>query len=639
MRPGILLILFLVVVVAACDDSPSSPEDGDSTAPPPPSVAFTAATAPRVWGEGRTTLFEAPFDPGAVYLLTSEGELFRRADLVSTWALVGRLPVSVSAHTWRALASPSVAGRIYVNTAEGLWRTDDGGRHWIDCDTDLVARTLLDDTPERVIASVGTTLHASTDGGRHWEGLGDVVTAENARVVDVVAHPENAAILLASVYSPSWDLRGVYRSEDAGANWQRTTRDDANSLAVSPASPQRVYYGNNFTSQSFFTSDDFGLSWDDFSDRDSGMSGHITPHPTDPNVAVFGDAVLTVTTDAGQSSQPTWYSRIDDILLTSGGTHAIVVQGQVGVVRVALSGAMGADVLSSGLPDTTVRAHTDHPPVVSQSGTVWYLGGSSALLERHDADGRWRRRVLPMWSVSTLAVDHGTERLYAAGFLGPSSVDPYVLLTSDDRGVSWSRRADPPRLTVLVVKPGRDGLVGLQQSGEISVADLEGQNWTPVALDTDPVVRCIATHPRVSFMACLADSGYHTPEPGLAAWSYTSTDTLEVDDLLLAPWLDPPVLLHAEGRLHARAPDGAWHPLEDLPELVSIASWCLTGEAEPALLLSGLAEDRWWLWRLDAMGIHRLATDGRCRSLQTTETRLIATDYDRYLVEAAVPEL
>jgi photosystem II stability/assembly factor-like uncharacterized protein len=197
----------------------------------------------------------------------------------------------------RAVAGvPSQPSVFYVGAADGgVWKTDDAGRTW---------QPLFDAQPSQSIGaiavapsdsniiyvgsgeglrrpdlSVGDGIYRSADGGRTWSHLG---LRDGQQIAELAIDPRDARRVFAAVlghpYGPNPE-RGIYRSIDSGATWERVLYRDADTggsaVAIDPANPQVVYAGlwqsrlgpwedkNEFegTAGGLFKSTDGGTTW------------------------------------------------------------------------------------------------------------------------------------------------------------------------------------------------------------------------------------------------------------------------------------------------------------------------------------------------------------------------------------------
>jgi photosystem II stability/assembly factor-like uncharacterized protein len=165
---------------------------------------------------------------------------------------------------------PAVAGVpgnpavYYAGAASGgIFKTTDGGAHW---------RPVMDDHPVSSIGSlavaasdpnivwagtgetflranisIGDGIYKSTDAGENWERQG---LEKTGRIGRVIVHPQDPDIVyaaaLGSVYEPQQE-RGVYRTLDGGETWERILFVDENTgasdLVMDPNNPRILFAG------------------------------------------------------------------------------------------------------------------------------------------------------------------------------------------------------------------------------------------------------------------------------------------------------------------------------------------------------------------------------------------------------------
>jgi photosystem II stability/assembly factor-like uncharacterized protein len=165
----------------------------------------------------------------------------------------------------RAVAGvPGEPNVFYIGAVNGgVWKSDDAGRTWQPVFDDqptqsIGAIAVAASDPRRVYVgsgegllrpdlSVGNGMYRSDNGGRTWAHLG----LEGAQqIAEIAVDPHDANRVFAAVlghpYGPSAD-RGIYRSTDGGATWQRVLAKDADTggcaVAIDPKDPQVVYAG------------------------------------------------------------------------------------------------------------------------------------------------------------------------------------------------------------------------------------------------------------------------------------------------------------------------------------------------------------------------------------------------------------
>ncbi len=200
---------------------------------------------------GRTVDIAAlPGDPSTVYMATASGGLWKTTDRGTTWSSIFESGGTMSLGA--VALAPSDPNVLYLGTGEnnprnstsigdGVYRSTDAGRSWIHAGldrTERVGRIRVHPTdPERVyVAALGHAwgdnpergVYRSTDGGATWERVLYVDPSTGA--ADVALHPTNPRILYAAMWDyrrQPWTFRsggpgsGLYRSKDGGDTWER----------------------------------------------------------------------------------------------------------------------------------------------------------------------------------------------------------------------------------------------------------------------------------------------------------------------------------------------------------------------------------------------------------------------------------
>jgi len=183
----------------------------------------------------------------------------------------------------------------YGSVGGGVWKSNNAGRTWAPVfDSQPIASigtiAVSASNPNTVYVGTGESdmrdsicpgngVYKSTDGGTTWKHIGLEATRQIGRIL---IDPKNPDIVFVAAqghaYGPSPD-RGVYRSRDGGATWQKVLYRNENvgaiDLAIDPVNPQIVYaslwatrrppwyiYGpSNGPGGGIFKSVDGGTSW------------------------------------------------------------------------------------------------------------------------------------------------------------------------------------------------------------------------------------------------------------------------------------------------------------------------------------------------------------------------------------------
>ncbi|MGH8306963.1 MAG: WD40/YVTN/BNR-like repeat-containing protein [Gammaproteobacteria bacterium] len=291
----------------------------------------------------------APSDPNVIYVGTGEGNIrpdqatgmgvYKSTDAGKTWTFIGlRETEDISQIT----VDPHDANRVFVaalghvygsNPERGIFRSTDGGKTWQkvlykDAYTSGEDVEIDPANPNIVYASLwqqqeapwengsfeGTTggLFKSTDGGNTWmpltKGLPNVIQ------ITLRIAPSNPSRLYAAVASKKGV--GIYRSDDAGANWYQVTKDprpaarigggDLPVLAVDPKNPDIVYSDTPVLWQSI----DGGKTWRGFRGAPGGDDYQQTwINPNNPAIMVVASDQGTIVTVNAGKTWSSWYNQ------------------------------------------------------------------------------------------------------------------------------------------------------------------------------------------------------------------------------------------------------------------------------------------------------------------------------------------
>ncbi len=157
-----------------------------------------------------------PQEPNVFYIGVNNGGVWRTSDYGRTW-----VPIFDSQPTGSigdVVVAPSNPKVLYVGTGEGIQRPD---------------------------LAVGNGVYRSTDEGATWTNVG---LSKGLQVGGLAVDPLNEKRVFAAVlghpYGPN-EERGVYRSLDAGATWERVLYKDENTgavqVSIDPKNPLVVY--------------------------------------------------------------------------------------------------------------------------------------------------------------------------------------------------------------------------------------------------------------------------------------------------------------------------------------------------------------------------------------------------------------
>jgi photosystem II stability/assembly factor-like uncharacterized protein len=205
---------------------------------------------PAVMGGRLDAVAGVPGKPNLIYLGHSSGGLWKSTDGGLSFASIFN---EESSSAIGAIAiDPRDSMHLYVGTGEGfprntadygdgVWRSDDGGRHWLSLglrDSGSIAKIAVSPADSRIVlaAALGHEfgaggergIYRSTDRGEHWTRVLYVNATTGGS--DIAFDPRRPNIVYAGTFDflrRPWTLRsggpgsGLYKSTDAGKTWTR----------------------------------------------------------------------------------------------------------------------------------------------------------------------------------------------------------------------------------------------------------------------------------------------------------------------------------------------------------------------------------------------------------------------------------
>ncbi len=253
----------------------------------PPTVAAGVPTSTfnqlrwRMVGPARggrvTTVTGVDHEPHTFYFGSTGGGVWKTTDAGANWVNVsdGQITVGSMGDIDVANSDPNViyAGtgsdglRSNVSIGKGVWKSTDAGKTWRHVglkDVGNIGAVRVHPTNPNVafVAAIGDPfrptnargIYRTTDGGATWQRTLHV--SDSTGAVDVEFNAGDPSVLYASMWRAErkpWTIisgareGGVYRSTDGGTTWSRLTNGlpggliGKSNVAVSKADPRRVY--------------------------------------------------------------------------------------------------------------------------------------------------------------------------------------------------------------------------------------------------------------------------------------------------------------------------------------------------------------------------------------------------------------
>lgn len=290
---------------------------------------------------GRIAAFAVhPTDPSHYYAAVASGGVWKTTNAGTTWTPVFD---DQSAYSIGAIAidakNPNV---VWVGTGEnnsqrsvsygtGVFLSRDGGNSWNNMGlkrSEHIGKILIDprDSDVVYVAAQGPLwgpggdrgLFQTTDGGESWQNILSI--SENTGVSDVVQHPRNPDVLLASAYQRRrhvWTLinggpeSAVYKSTDGGKSWRKITQGLPKTelgrigLAFAPSDPNVAYalVESIDNKGGIYRSLDQGETWEKRNsfDEQGQYYGEIFVDPGDRDRIYVPNTFTMVSNDGGKT--------------------------------------------------------------------------------------------------------------------------------------------------------------------------------------------------------------------------------------------------------------------------------------------------------------------------------------------------
>jgi photosystem II stability/assembly factor-like uncharacterized protein len=437
-------------------------------------LAIFAGNSQIIWaGTGEQNNRQSSSWGGGIYRTVNGGKSWTHLGLTETRS-IGR----VRAHpTDPNVAYVAAVGNLWKASPDrGVYKTTDGGRTWIKSlyvDTLTGATDLVMDPrdPNVLYAAMyqrmrsafgfngggpGSALYKTTDGGVSWKKLENGIPSGDKGRIGLAISQSNADVVIALIEHAT--ETGTYRTDDAGATWRRTSRQNPRPMYYSkpfidPTTDKRIWLlGTNIVK-----SEDGGTTFEGQPTSPTYDVGLKTDHHTmwiDPrdtrHVLIGGDGGLNESWDLGMT-----YTRMNNI--PNGQFYRIAVDDRdpywiYGGLQDNHSwmgpsatrhwlGILNQDWVQIGFSDGTGQA-------VDKSGyRSVYSTSSNGNLQRVDALTGDRFDIKPMppkgdsayrwdWDAPVLASAHTAGTVYMGG---------NRLFISKDRGNTWTRTADLTR--------------------------------------------------------------------------------------------------------------------------------------------------------------------------------------------------
>jgi photosystem II stability/assembly factor-like uncharacterized protein len=408
------------------------------------------------------------------------GGIYKSVDSGESWSATGLLQESIPVLEIDC-NDPSV---LYAG-GSGIFRTDDAGPSWSttyreEFQSTIRSLTIDSHLPGSVFASVPSTgLLRTVDGGESWQPIAEDL--RTTRVGPLLVDPESPKVL----YLGS-ERGGVFKSLDRGESWQSINDGfggaAAGSVAADPRNPGIVYAGTDI---GVFRSVDAGRNWE----RTGFNGGYVNLLVVDPLssgtiYAATGGGVLAKSIDDGRTwaeldhRQPNvpYLPQVRDLVVDPDDSQILFAAADPGILRSVDGGRTWTSIDPFGGPPYHNVAKLAIDP---RNGSVLYAGTwGGGVIKSVDGGRTWTATALSRGSTSVLELDpQNPDTLYAIQSGDLDYFGGYYKTMNGGR--TWSRIEPTVPAPTLKVDPSNSAVLyaGTYGEGVLRSTD-SGSTWS-----------------------------------------------------------------------------------------------------------------------------------------------------------------
>jgi photosystem II stability/assembly factor-like uncharacterized protein len=308
------------------------------------------------WGATNTGLSAAevhklaidPTQPNTIYAGTENG-VFKTVDGGSNWSVTD--PGKIKNQVTDIAIDPTNPAIVYVATVAGVYKSTNGGNTWNSSDTGLISgqtvRVLAIDPSNTSVLLAGTPsngIFRSTNAGANWQFSNGTSGLSSSTIYSLVFAPSISTIYAAT-------SRGVYKSTNGGTAWVNTITNSNSStpratlLLVDPLNPTMLYA--DFGGQGGLSkSTNGGVSWTTLSTALAGRLLTLAISSSAPNTFYAGTIREGIYKSADGGS--TWATINSGLTITNSSINTLLIDSN-DANKVYAGASSGSDVFVTKL--------------------------------------------------------------------------------------------------------------------------------------------------------------------------------------------------------------------------------------------------------------------------------------------------
>jgi photosystem II stability/assembly factor-like uncharacterized protein len=347
--------------------------------------------------------------------------------------------------------------------------------------------------PEHIFLGTSTgTIFMSSNGGQDWSRVAHLGSGDDYVIDHIALDPQNSEKMYAAVWSVENQQAGdLFHSHNGGKSWEAISAMHGKSIRAMSiaASDSKVLTVGAL--DGVYRSKDAGKNWEKISSSNSEIKNveSIAVDHKDPNVVYAGTWHLAwKTADGGASWQHINKGMIDDsdvfsIIVDSSNSSVVFASACSGIYKSQSAGEQFSKI--QGIPFSARRTRVlkqdpSNPAVV-------YAGTTEGLWKTADSGKTWKRVTNPEVVINDVMVDpRNSQRVLLA-------TDRAGVLASQDGAESFtaSNHGYTHRYVTTILADKKDpetiyvGVVNDREQGGVFASHDGGQHWTQKSAGLD----------------------------------------------------------------------------------------------------------------------------------------------------------
>jgi photosystem II stability/assembly factor-like uncharacterized protein len=347
--------------------------------------------------------------------------------------------------------------------------------------------------PDHIFLGTSTgTIFQSTNGGQEWSRVAHLGSGDDYVIDHIALDPQNSDKMYAAVWSVENQQAGdLFHSHNGGKSWETIPAMHGKSIRAMSVAASDSKVLTVGTLEGVFRSKDAGKNWEKISSTNSEIKNieSIAVDPKDPNVVYAGTWHLAwKTADGGASWQHINKGMIDDsdvfsIIVDSSNSSVVFASACSGIYKSQSAGDQFQKI--QGIPFSARRTRVlkqdpSNPEVV-------YAGTTEGLWKTADSGKTWKQMTNPEVVINDIMVDpRNSQRVLLA-------TDRAGVLASDNGAQSFtaSNHGYTHRYVTTILADAKNpdtiyvGVVNDREQGGVFTSRDGGQHWTQKSAGLD----------------------------------------------------------------------------------------------------------------------------------------------------------